>query len=1313
MALKILVVDDHEPTRRAIASILATRADWRVCGEASDGIEAVSQAKVLRPDAVLMDVSMPGMDGLQATCEILQHLPAAKIIIVSQNDPSLVRQQAEQVHAAAYIGKANLAEQLIPSIARLFPDVISGQFDPSTTISSEEALAWLQGGGEMGALIRNTDWAQTPLGPAAHWSPALRMIVKFLLANRFPQLLWWGSEFCSIYNDAYIPILGAKHPWALGRPVREVWNEIWHVLKPLIETPFLGGPATWMEDIPLEINRRGFFEETHFTIAYSPVPDESVPGGIGGVLATVHEITEKVVSERRVRALRDLGARSVEPKSAEEACVIVREALSPHPKDIPFLLLYLLDEKRQNAKLACCIGSDQEDRGCPTLLDLSSQTTEGTWPLSDVLATEDIQLVDELKSRFDRVPQGPWPDAPARAAVVPVRSNIQHQLAGFMIVGLSSRLEFDKSYRDFLELMSTQIATTVANARAYEEGHKRAEALAELDCAKTLFFSNVSHEFRTPLTLMLGPLEDTLASGDGLSEEVRSNLRVAHRNSLRLLKLVNTLLDFSRIETGRIQACYEPTDLASLTAELASLFGSTVERAGLRFLVNCDLGTGLAYVDREMWEKIVFNLLSNAFKFTFKGEIEVSLTQVANAAQLRVRDTGNGIPAENLPHLFERFYRVQGARGRTWEGSGIGLALVQELAKLHGGSVRVESELDRGSTFIVTIPLGKEHLPKERIGAARTLDSTGVSAGAYVQEALHWTASTQDIAEDIEVATLVSRKAAPSSPQSQSQQLSRILLADDNADLRQYLETLLSQRYRVMPCEDGQVALERARQTRPDLVLADVMMPRMDGFSLLRALREDANLRDVPVILLSARAGEESRIQGLDSGADDYLVKPFSARELMARVGSHLAMAKVRREAAELERKFRAEAEHERRRLYELFMQAPAAIGLLSGPEHRFTFANLDYIKVTGRQNVEDLLGRTVREAFPELAGQGILELLDGVYQTGVPYTATARQLILNQGPNGKPEETYFDFVYQPMRDSFDRVEGILFHGVDVTQQVRARQELEKRGQQFREMAETLDTEVRARTKDLVERNTEILRQSEQVRELSWRLLQAQDEERRHIARELHDSAGQTLTVLGMNLAQLVQKSGRTAPELATDAEAIQDMVQQLHRDIRTTSYLLHPPLLDESGLYSALSWYTQGLLERSGLEIALDISRDFGRLPRDIELVVFRLVQECLTNIHRHAESKTANIRIARENAQIVVEIQDRGQGMSPQRLAEIQSGGSGVGIRGMRERLSQFKGEMKIESDNTGTRISVSIPVSNGAAENEPTAKSLGTAV
>lgn len=247
--------------------------------------------------------------------------------------------------------------------------------------------------------------------------------------------------------------------------------------------------------------------------------------------------------------------------------------------------------------------------------------------------------------------------------------------------------------------------------------------------------------------------------------------------------------------------------------------------------------------------------------------------------------------------------------------------------------------------------------------------------------------------------------------------------------------------------------------------------------------------------------------------------------------------------------------------------------------------------------------------------------------------------------------------------------------------------------EKYRKLAQTLDGEVRARTRELEE-------QSSQVRELSRRLLKSQDEERRHIARELHDSAGQTLTVLGINLAQLAQKAGRNAPDLASDAEQIQQTVQQLHREIRTTSYLLHPPLLDDNGLYSAVSWYVQGLQERSGLDVRLDISEDLGRLPGDMELVIFRLVQECLTNIHRHSDSKTASIQISRESNQITLDIRDQGKGMSRDRLAEIQSGLSGVGIRGMRERLSQFEGTMNIESDSSGTRVFATIPIPSVAA-------------
>jgi hypothetical protein len=313
------------------------------------------------------------------------------------------------------------------------------------------------------------------------------MMVSFLLANRFPLLLWWGPEYISIYNDAYRPILGAKHPWALGKPVRECWSEIWDVLQPLIDAPFAGGPSTWMDDIELHIQRKGYTEETHFTVAYSPVPDETAVRGIGGVLATVHEITDKVVGERRLRVLRDLGARGSDAKSGEEACTEAALTLAQHPKDVPFALLYLLSPDGVHARVGGVCGVEGWANVCPQTIDLTQP--DAVWPLAPCKTTEKMQVVENLSSLFGSLPAGPWPDPPHTAVVLPIQSNLAHQLAGFLVAGVSSRLRLDSAYENFFQLATTQVATLIANARAYEEARKRAAALAELDRAKTAFFS--------------------------------------------------------------------------------------------------------------------------------------------------------------------------------------------------------------------------------------------------------------------------------------------------------------------------------------------------------------------------------------------------------------------------------------------------------------------------------------------------------------------------------------------------------------------------------------------------------------------------------------------------------------------------------------------------------------------------------------------------------------------------------------------------------------------------------------------------------
>jgi PAS domain S-box-containing protein len=757
------------------------------------------------------------------------------------------------------------------------------------------------GGGEMGARIRAADWSKTPIGPIQGWSPSLRTMVSFMLVNRFPLLLWWGPDYISIYNDAYRPVLGAKHPWALGTPVRECWSEIWDVLKPLIDAPFQGGPATWSDDLRLEINRYGFVEETHFTVAYSPVPDEDAPRGIGGVLATVHEITDKIIGERRITALRDLAASSGEAGTAEEACATAMAALSSHPKDVPFAVAYLIDESRKVARLASATGVDPGEPVAPVTLPLDGPDSDRLWPALEVLQRESTVTVANLAQRFSKIPPGPWSDPPHTAVVAPIKSNVAHRLAGFLIAGVSARARLDEQYGSFFDLVASQITSAIATARAYEEERKRGQALAELDRAKTLFFSNVSHEFRTPLTLMLGPLEDTLASAS-LPASERERLDVAHRNSLRLLKLVNSLLDFSRIEAGRTRASYELVDLPAFTAELASNFQSICERAGLQLIVDCQPLPEPTYVDRDMWEKIVLNLLSNAFKFTFEGRITVSLSAIDGSARLLVRDTGVGIPRQELPRLFERFHRIEGQRSRTYEGSGIGLALVQELVRSHRGTIRAESKPNSGTTFIVDIPLGTAHLPANRSEGERNLVSTSVRAEAYVQEALGWlpgaapsTLAAQEIDAPRGMLGLGERE--------------HVLVAEDNADMRAYVRHVLGPHCEIETVDDGEAALESIRTHRPDLLISDVMMPRLDGFGLLRAIRSDPALRDLSVIMLSARAGEESRVEGLEAGADDYLIKPFSARELIARVSTNLKLDRVRREKTEVLRRSRDQTE--------------------------------------------------------------------------------------------------------------------------------------------------------------------------------------------------------------------------------------------------------------------------------------------------------------------------------------------------------------------------------------------------------------------
>jgi PAS domain S-box-containing protein len=765
-------------------------------------------------------------------------------------------------------------------------------------------------GGEMGALVRAHDWAATPLGPADQWPQSLRAVVRLLLTSRFAMWMGWGADLTFLYNDAYRHMtLGAKHPWALGRPAGEVWAEIWDDILPRVQRVMRSGEATWDEGLLLFLERSGYREETYHTFSYSPLHDDA--GAVAGLFCVVTEETERVIGERRLRVLREVAAGMAGARTQADVFAALADVLGGGTPDLPFVLAYLPDADGGEARLAFSAGVDDGDPAAPPLVALADDAA--AWPLAQALARQEAVRVDLAGAGIPSPAGGPWEVPPASALVLPLARPGQPRPAGVLVAGLNPFRLLDEAYQGFIDLLAGQVAAGLATANAYEEERRRAAALAELDRAKTVFFSNVSHEFRTPLTLMLGPVEDALAEAGDTGQ--RERLEIVHRNARRLLRLVNSLLDFSRMEAGRVQASFQPVDLSALTAELASMFRSATDRAGLRLVVDAPPLPEPVYVDREMWEKVVLNLLSNAFKYTFSGEIAVSVRPASRGrVELRVRDTGTGIPAAELPHLFQRFHRVEGARGRTQEGSGIGLALVNELVKLHGGEVSVTSAPGEGSTFAVSLPTGADHLPAEHVAAGANGRGGGGAAAAFVDEALRWLPA----AAAPSAAPGMDGDGAVREEDGEGADRPLVLLADDNADMRDYVGRLLRGRYRVRTAADGAAALAAAREQVPDLVLSDVMMPVLDGFGLLRALRDDPATREVPVLLLSARAGEESRVEGLQAGADGYMVKPFSARELVAQVASQLELARVRREAAE---ELRAAAD-ENARLYEETLHA-------------------------------------------------------------------------------------------------------------------------------------------------------------------------------------------------------------------------------------------------------------------------------------------------------------------------------------------------------------------------------------------------------
>ncbi|MFL6565218.1 MAG: ATP-binding protein, partial [Burkholderiales bacterium] len=1043
------------------------------------------------------------------------------------------------------------------------------------------AADWLVGGGEMGARIRAHDWSRSPLGPMEGWPQSLRSALSICLGSRFPIVLYWGAERAVLYNDAYAEILGKKHPWALGRPCREVWSEIWDVIAPMLDGVVASGEATWSDDQLLLLERRGYPEECYFSFSFSPVGGASQQ--TEGVFTAVIETTRRVLGERRLRTLRDLAARAALAKGEDDAWRAAAAAAADNPADLSFALLYRTDMEESVARLAAAHGVEHP----ASAIDLPCERFEGALVLPV-----------------------------ARPGVAPY---------GYLVAGIGSRRTLDEEYRGFLALVADQVATGIANARAHEEERRRAAALAELDRAKTAFFSNVSHEFRTPLTLMLGPLEDLQAAA--LPEPSRALVAAAQRNGQRLLKLVNSLLDFARIEAGRVQASYEPTDLAALTADLAANFRSACERAGLRLTVDCAPLAQPAYVDREMWEKIVLNLVSNAFKFTLAGAIDVALKETDGHLQLTVSDTGSGIPAEELPHMFERFHRVQAARGRSHEGSGIGLALVNELVKLHGGSIAVASTPDQGSRFTVTLPKGSAHLPAEHVKAPREASSTAERAGAYVAEALGWLPHGVS--------------ASPSRPKNAQ----RIVVADDNADMREYVRRLLIDQYEVEAVGDGRAALAAARARRPELIISDVMMPQLDGFGLIRELRADPQLAAIPVVLLSARAGEEARLEGLGKGADDYLVKPFSPRELLVRVGALVRSAELHRTAIEARAQFET-----------LLNEAPLGVYLV---DQDFRIAAVNPVAAPTFGAIPGLIGRDFDEVihilWPNAYADEIVRIFRRTLETGEPHIEPEH--IEQRLDRGVTE--YYEWRVSRIPLPGNR-RGVVCYFRDISKAVTTREALREADSRKDEFLATLAHELRNPLAPL--------RSSLDV--LSMAAAQGA-------------APGPALEIMERQLSHLVR---------------LVDDLMELSRITRGNFELRKGPVRLDAALRSAIE-ACEPLIRAGGHRLNLSLPAD----PIVLDADPVRLAQvfgNLLNNAAKYSEhGGTISVNAGAEGLEAVVSIADTGDGIAPESLpllfnmfvrgsqsAHRNQSGLGIGLPLVRRLVEMHGGRVEAESEGPG---------------------------
>ncbi|WP_406695683.1 ATP-binding protein [Singulisphaera sp. Ch08] len=738
----------------------------------------------------------------------------------------------------------------------------------------------LSGCGEMGSLLRSFDWSKTPIGGVETWSPTLSQTVLRLLANRCPRILWWGPHYVQIYNDAMRLILGARHPKSVGQPAAECWSEHWEVLGPLIDTPFQGGPATWCEDIGLAFEHPGVGEKAPVTIACRPVPDEDAPGGIGGILATIHSEAFPLGTRHRrqigdsrwtidtaappggpaslffgdfgsVPENREATRKEEVPRESEERSrrLVEKLPLAMCACNHEGVLTYYNDYASNLWGWSPRIG-DRVHRYCgaaklvwPDGTELLHEQSPMAQALRDGTAFRNRELVIEQ-------PEGRR--IPVFVNIDPIRD------AGDRIVGAIN------VFVDVTELKQAQAELRLAK-----------EAAEAANRAKDVFLANVSHEIRTPFGGILGMTELVLETP--LTDDQRQCLLTIKAASESLLGLIDGLLDYSKIEAGKLELDPAEFSLRAVLCETMRTLQARAHEKGLK--LACDVRPGVpdALVgDAGRLRQVLLNLVGNAIKFTKQGRADVRVEPFADSPEsegetvvrFAVTDTGIGIPPDGQERIFQAFEQEDGSTTRQYGGTGLGLTIAAGLVGLMGGTIHVESEPGQGSTFAFTARFGLRPRSAEPINDA-------------VSQANGETSPPGEVGSVPTKAPL------------------RILVAEDSEFNSRHLVRLLGRRgHHVRLAIDGREALDmlgidglEASHERPltpdfDILLLDLYMPNLDGFQVIHAIRERERNAEghLPVIALTARARQEDRELCLAAGMDEYISKPIRAEELFAAI---------------------------------------------------------------------------------------------------------------------------------------------------------------------------------------------------------------------------------------------------------------------------------------------------------------------------------------------------------------------------------------------------------------------------------------------